>query len=114
MPCDTKLKQGQTISERAAEVRRAVSSLDSALASKRVRVKVGPQGAIAFDGWTAAERDGITDACAYRRLMVSGTALARAEIARAEQLSGRTVDRRVIGHGAHSHDGGRTWHDHKG
>jgi hypothetical protein len=74
-------------------------------------VKVGPQGGIAFDGLSDAERDGVTDACAYRRLMVSGSALAKAAIARAEQLAGRSVDRRVVGHGVHSHDGGRTWHD---
>jgi hypothetical protein len=114
MVCDTRLKPKQTLQQRAEEVRRAVSRLSAALASGRVRAKVGPQGAITFVGWSDAERDGITDACAYRRLMVSGSALAKAAIARAEQLAGRSVDRRVIAQGAHSHDDGRTWHDHKG
>jgi hypothetical protein len=40
--------------------------------------------------------------------------MARLAIQRAEQLAGRSVDRAVIGHGTHSHDGGRTWHEHKG
>jgi len=114
MPCDTKLKPRQTIQERAWEVRKAVGSLEQALAARRVRVKIGPQGAIAFEGWAEQDRDGITDACAYRRIMATGTALARAEIARAEQMSGRTINRQAVAHGAHSHDGGKTWHDHKG
>lgn len=110
MVCDTKLQPGQTIQQRADEVRRAVSALDQALQQRRVKVTVGPQGAIAFSGLTEAERAGVTDACAYRRLMATGTALARAEIAKAEQMSGRTVNRQVIGQGVHSHDGGKTWH----
>jgi hypothetical protein len=114
MPCDTKLKANQTISQRADEVRQVVSNLDRALQARRVKVTIGPQGAVAFQGLTDQERDGVTDACAYRRLMATGTALARAEIARAEQMSGRTVNRQVIGQGVHSHDNGKTWHDHKG
>jgi hypothetical protein len=114
MPCDTRLKPKQTLQQRAEEVRRAVARLSDALASGRVKARVGPQGAIAFEGFTDAERDGVTDACAYRRLMVTGSALAKAAIARAEQIAGRSIDRRVLTHGAHSHDGGHTWHDHKG
>ena len=38
--------------------------------------------------------------------MSSGSALARAAVARAEQLAGRQVDRRAVAVGAHSHDGG--------
>ena len=87
-----------------------VARLSNALASARVRAKVGPQGAIAFEGWSDAERADVTDACAYRRLMVTGSALAKAAIARAEQLAGRSVDRRVVASGVHSHDGGGSWH----
>lgn len=114
MPCDTRLKLRQTISQRAAEVRAVTTKIEAGLLSGRVKVKIGPQGAVAFDGLTDADRDGVTDACAYRRIMITGSALARAAIARAEQLAGRSVDRQVIGQGAHSHDGGRSWHDHKG
>jgi len=110
MPCDTQLKPRQTIQQRAEEIRRAIATLDSLLRQKRVKAIVGPQGAIAFDGWSEGERDKVTDACAYRRLMATGSALAKAEIAKAERLAGRAVDRRVIAHGHHSHDGGRTWH----
>ncbi len=114
MPCDTRLKPRQTIQERAAEVRKVIERLAAGLVAGRVTVKVGPQGAIAFDGLTVDERDGVTDACAFRRLMVSGSALARAKVEGAIRLSGRAVNRQAIGQGAHSHDGGTTWHDHKG
>jgi hypothetical protein len=110
MPCDTRLKPRQTISQRAAEVRAAVDRFNKGLTSGRIKAKVGPQGGIAFEGLTNEERDGVTDACAYRRLMVTGSSLAKAAIARAEQMAGRTVDRHALAHGHHSHDGGTTWH----
>lgn len=109
MPCDTVLKPRQTIQQRADEVRRAVTSLDALLKKRRAQVRIGPQGAIAFVGWPEADRDGVTDACAYRRIMASGSSLAKAEIARAEQLSGRAVNRKVVATGIHSHDEGATW-----
>lgn len=37
----------------------------------------------------------------------------RAEIARAEQIAGRSVDRQVLAAGVHSHDGGKTWVGHR-
>lgn len=114
MPCDTRLKRGQTIQQRAVEVRAVVDKIGRAIVEGRVKVNVGPQGAIAFTGLEEAERDGVTDACAYRRLMATGSSLAIAAVERAELMAGRKVDRQVIGQGAHSHDGGRTWHDHKG
>jgi hypothetical protein len=114
MPCDTRLKPRQTISERAAEVRKATERLAAALAAGRVKVKIGPQGAIAFENWDTTSRDGITDACAYRRIMATGSAMARLAIQRAEQLAGRSVNKQTVAVGVHSHDGGHTWHDHKG
>lgn len=110
MPCDTVLRPKQTIQQRADEVRRAVTSLDARLKKRQVQARVGPQGAVTFVGWPEVERDGVTDACAYRRLMATGSALAKVEIARAEQLAGRAVDRRVVATGMHSHDGGDSWH----
>jgi hypothetical protein len=114
MPCDTKLKPKQTIQQRAAEIRAMVATLAQGLASNRVRVKIGPTGGVAFIGLTDQERDGVTDACAYRRIMATGSALAKAKIAAAEALSGRSVNRQAVAHGHHSHDNGATWHTHKG
>jgi hypothetical protein len=110
MPCDTRLKPRQTIQQRASEVRAAVERISKGLASGTIKPKVGPQGAITFVGLPDEDRDGVTDSCAYRRLMVTGSALAKAAIARAEQLAGRSVDRKALAHGHHSHDGGKTWH----
>lgn len=111
MPCDTRLKARQTIQERAAEVRSAVEKISKALASGSVTAKVNRQGGIAFAGVADSDRDGVTDACVYRRLMVSGSALAKAKIAAAELRAGVAVDHKVLAGGLHSHDGGETWHD---
>lgn len=110
MPCDTKLAPRQTIQQRAAEVRSAIAVLDALLKKRRVKPVIGPQGAITFAGWDDKDRAGVTDGCAFRRLMVSGSALAKAEIARAELLAGRSVDKKVIATGVHSHDQGLSWH----
>jgi hypothetical protein len=106
-------KPKQTLQERIAEITKAVALLDAKLKKRLVKPVIGPQGAITFKGWDdPAERNGITDACAYRRIMATGSVLAKQEIARAEQLAGRSVDRQVIGQGTHSHDGGATWSRH--
>jgi hypothetical protein len=117
MACETMTRKGQSIQDRADEIRRLTEKLSSDLASGRVKPKVGPQGAIVFVGLSDEDRRGVTDSCIYRRLMAKGSALARQAIARAEQLAGRTVDRRVLAQGAHGHSDGRggiVWHDHKG
>jgi hypothetical protein len=110
MPCTSRpFRIGQTARERIDQVKAAVDRLSQGLTAGRIKAKVGPQGAIAFEGFT--ERDGVTDACAYRRLMVQGSASARAAVARAEQLAGRSVNKETVTAGVHSHDGGTTWHE---
>lgn len=115
MPCDTRLKtrngRRQTISERKDEVRLATERFIAGLKNGRVKAVVDKKtGAVAFSGLTEEERDGVTDACAYRRILVSGSQLAIQAIARAEQLAGRSVDKAMVAAGYHSHDGGKTWH----
>ncbi len=113
MPCDTKSLPGQTLTERKTEIREAVTNLSKALATGKVKVVIGPQGAIAFQGWSDTERARVTDACAFRRVMVEGSALAKAAITRAEQLAGRTVNKQAVAAGYHAHSdghGGLTWH----
>lgn len=110
MVCDTRLKPNQTIQQRKAEVLKAVEKLERGLMSGRVKPKISVGGAIAFEGWNDLDRDGVTDNCAYRRIMSSGSALALAALAKAEALAGRKVDRTVVNSGVHSHDGGVTWH----
>lgn len=112
MPCDTRLKPRQSISQRKADIIKARQSLDRGLLTRKIKPVIGPQGGITFTGWTEDDRDGVTDACAYRQIMMHGSALARAEIARAEQMSGRTVNKQIVAQGVHSHDGGQTWGEH--
>jgi hypothetical protein len=110
--CETRLKPRQTLAARKDEIRRMIARLSEGLVSGRIKAVIGPTGAIAFDGLTETERDGVTDACAFRQLMIMGSPLARAAIARAEQLAGRSVDRQAIATGWHSHDGGTSWSSH--
>lgn len=110
MPCDKTLRSGQTLTERKIEVRGAIAKLSDALVAGRAKAVIGPQGAIAFAGWSDEDRSRVTDACAYRMLMAAGSALAKQAISRAEQLAGRSVNRAAVAHGHHSHDQGVTWH----
>lgn len=122
MPCDTQPRRRRnrltgkrdgellTKKEVIAEVEAVVRKIDQKVASGAVKVKVGPQGAVAFEGITDEDRDGVTDACIYRRMLVTGSSLARTRIQQAEMLAGRPVNRQAIAQGWHSHDGGKNWH----
>lgn len=110
MPCDSRLKPRQTIQERVAEVKRAIQKIEAGLATGRIKPVVGATGGITFTGLADTDRDGVTDACVYRRIMATGSVTAKMAIARAEQLTGRTVDRHALAHGLHTHDGGKSWH----
>jgi len=111
MPCDTRLKAKQTLQQRAAEVKGVVAKLDALLRAGKAKVVVDKKtGAVALDGVSNEDRDGVTDACIYRRIMATGSALAKQAIARAELVAGRSVNAQAVAHGHHSHDGGKTWH----
>jgi hypothetical protein len=112
MPCDTRLKPRQTISERKDEVRRATERFIAGLKTGRVKVKVDAKGGVVFTGLTDEERDGVTDGCAYRRILASGSQLAIQAILKAERLAGRSINRQLVAQGYHSHDGGQSWHSH--
>jgi hypothetical protein len=114
MACDTQTLPNQTLTQRKEEVREAVMKLAAALAAGKVKPVVGPQGAITFQGWSenVGKQSRVTDACAYRRVMATGSALAKMQIAKAEQLAGRTVSTQSLTAGHHSHDGGKTWGHH--
>lgn len=114
MPCDTRLKVGQTITERKVEVREAIDALSRSLVAGRARAIINKaNGAIAFEGWAEGRDARVTDACAFRLIMVTGSALAKQAIARAEALAGRTVSRQALAQGIHAHagpDGTLHWH----
>lgn len=113
MACDTMRNyQGQTLGQRKEVIRKRITVVDKMIAARKVTVKVGPQGAVTFTGIPEADRDGMTDACIYRMISRTGSAASKMALARAEQLAGRSVDRKAVTAGVHSHDGGRTWSSH--
>jgi translation initiation factor 2B subunit (eIF-2B alpha/beta/delta family) len=109
MPCDTvfQKQKGQTKPQREAQVKEALRRLEEQLRGGRVTAVVGPNGALAFKGWR--DRDGLSDACAYRLLASKNSADLRRAVARAEVQSGKRVNERAISAGWHSHDDGETW-----
>ncbi len=106
MACTDQRETNESQETRTKTVRDTLEQLSRDLASGKARVVVGPQGAVTFTGAGYLQGRKITDACAYRRIMATGSALARAAIAKAELLSGRSVDKRAT---VHSHDGGASW-----
>jgi hypothetical protein len=108
MPCVSKAR---TPTEREAQIT-ALAKLQRALEVGNVSVVIGQSGGIAFRGWQDAERAGLTDLCAYRKLRAANSPELRRAIARAEGIYGRKVDQRAIVAGVHSHDGGATWGTH--
>ena len=112
MPCETRRLPNQTISQRKEEIKTAVDKLSAALAAGKIKPVVGVKGGIAFPGWAEGQQGRVSDACAFRRLLSSGSALAKMAIERAETLAGRRVDRQAVAQGLHAHNG--VWHDHKG
>jgi hypothetical protein len=113
MACETyRRTKNQTLTERKAEVKKVIYDINSLIATGKVKPVVDKlTGAIAFQGFDENLRDGVTDACVYRQLMISGGSLTKAKIAQAEAIAGRTVNKQAVGAGVHSHDGGRTWHN---
>lgn len=112
MPCDTFTRRNQTPAERRTEIEAALAELEAALNAGKTKVKVGPQGAVAFDGWDPEGRRGVTDVCAYRTLSSKGSFALKKAVAKAEALAGRKVDARAVAAGVHTHDGGLTWSKH--
>lgn len=112
MACDTMRRPGETVEQRKESAKASTARLEAALTAGTVKLTIGPQGAIAFVGWDAASRDGLTDACAFRRLTAKVSWPLRQAVAKAEALAGRKVDQASVNAGLHSHDGGKTWAKH--
>lgn len=52
MACESRRKAGQSLTARIDEVKRAMARLEQALSAGRAKVVIGPNGAVAFQGWT--------------------------------------------------------------
>lgn len=106
MPCDTKLKPGQTITQRKLEISEVVERIQRGLVNNSIKLQLSKQGAVAFSGIDDAAKNSVTDACIYRRIMATGSVLVKAKLQAAQALLGK----QAVTNGAHSHDGGQTWH----
>lgn len=93
-------------------MKEALARLQTALGRGSVTVAIGPQGGLAFKGWAATERGGLSDLCAYRKLLSANSPELRRAVARAEGISGRKLNASALAAGVHSHDGGKTWGTH--
>jgi hypothetical protein len=107
MPCDSRLRQGQSLAERNAEIKKALAKLEAELAAKKIQVAIANNGGIMFQGWK--DRAGISDACAYRVLTAEGSWALRQAVAKAEAMTGKKLNVNAVAGGLHSHDGGKTW-----
>lgn len=108
MPCDSVKKPNQSLQERNEEVRRSLQRLEQALQSGRVKVKIGPTGGVAFEGWSKEDRDGVTDVCGYRTLAAQNSWALRQAVQRAEMQQGKKVNPQAVAAGHHAHNG--VWH----
>lgn len=107
MPCMSTLQPGVTLAQRMAQVKASLRRLEVYLTTGQVQIAIGPNGAVAFRGWT--DRDDVTDVCAYRTLSAESSWALRKAVAKAEATQGRKVNVNAVREGVHSHDGGRTW-----
>lgn len=106
MPCDTRLKPNQTITQRKLEITEVVDRIQKGLVNGSMKLLLSKDGAVAFSGISDADKNNVTDACIFRRIMATGSALAKAKLQAAQALLGKPV----VTNGSHSHDGGQTWH----
>lgn len=107
MPCMISAKMNPVVAKAQG---RALKRLESQLEAGSASLVVGAAGSIAIKGWN--EREGLSDLCAYRRLLAMNSPQLRRAVMRAEAMSGRKVDAKAIASGMHSHDGGKTWGTH--
>lgn len=110
MVCEASRRQEQSAADRAREIRETLKRLEGLLAFGTVRVVIGPRGELAFAGWEEKERQGVSDVCAYRKLVAAGSFELKRAIQKAETLAGRRLNPQAIAAGVHSHDGGQTFH----
>lgn len=109
MPCDTSLREGQTLALRNEEIKRALAKLETELNLGRVGVKISANGAVAFTGRTSEDYRDVSDVCAIRTLTSQGSFALRQAIQRAEAQQGRKMNPHAVAAGHHSHDGGKTF-----
>ena len=108
MPCFT---NPNLTAPQKQKQRDALAKLQKAIGAGSVSIVVAKgTGAFALKGWLDADREGVSDLCAYRALM--NTPELRRAVMRAQALANTPLDQRAMAAGVHSHDGGKTWGTH--
>jgi hypothetical protein len=108
MPCITNVNLTELQKVRQRD---ALKKLAAKIAAGSVQVVVAKgTGAFALKGWAEAEREGVSDICAYRALM--NDPAMRMALRKAQAMSNTPVSARAVASGLHSHDGGATWSRH--
>jgi hypothetical protein len=102
----------QTAEEREVDIRAALAKLEVALESQEVTVTLSSEGAACLVGWTDADRDGVTDACAALSLSMQASWAWTLAVQAAEARTGYRYNAQSVAAGYHSHDSGRTWGTH--
>ena len=74
-----------------------------------VSLKTSIRGNVSYQTRDLEHEHAVAGGQTRARWETERTVANKAEIARAEALAGRTVDRKVVAAGVHSHDGGTTW-----
>lgn len=96
--CRRPMTAEEILEAEAARTAAVTETVSKALVAGTVRLQVSARGGIEFSGLGAGLRDGLSDEVIYRNILVNGSASAKAAIARAEQMSGRRVDPKIVGH----------------
>lgn len=113
MACDTRRVANQTPVQRKKQIADVLDRLNKALTVGEVGIVIDRMtGAVAFKGAAFLQDNSISDTCAYRKLLASGSSAFRMALVKAEALAGRKPNENAIAAGVHSHDGGKTWGSH--
>ena len=110
MACESyRISNEQTEAERREEIDAAIAALEADIAAGKVTVRVGEQGAVAFEGWAAGAEKHIADSCAALTLQYQGSWAYTQAVQAAAAACGTTYSPAAVAAGIHSHDGGATW-----
>lgn len=110
MACMAALQPNQTIEQRIDQTNKALKRLEQYLLNGTVRIGIGANGAVIFQGWK--DREGLSDVCSFRSLTAQNSWVLRQAVLKAEGMSGRKVNLKAVAAGLHSHNNGGSWEKH--
>lgn len=109
MPCDSYVPKNQTPVQRKVQIEEAIDRLNKAIEAGQVTLVVDrATGAVGFKGETGLQQNGVSDACAYRKLTLKGGFAFKQALMKAEAAAGRKVNEKALDAGIHMH--GDTFH----